>query len=214
MFLLGVRMDHGSTTACLVVLEKTLKNVRHHYDIQIARAVPAAVLGDEIRSFYEDSAYTIRKRIYSQDRRPQKDVSAHPTIVMAADREEMPLIESLRREDVPVEAVLLSPDSSEPLPPPARAGIGRNHTASEHILLETMRQVLGQQRLAGPVEEGPPTDDLLTELMHMVAVLRKETPETRPAPLLTAAAAPIWFREKVPYTSAYRTSATSIRRFI
>lgn len=219
MFLLGVRVDHALSAAFLVIMEKLIKNVRHHYTVKEARRVPAAACRDEITTFYNDRAYTIRKRIYSQDRRPKKDVSARPTIVMAVGQDDVPLVQALRLTDVLVEAVILFNDSEEALSSliPARAGIGKNHPASEQMMHETLSQVMEQQRLLPPAEAISRGNQLLVELDHMLETRRREAPDQPPCtpmePLLIAAAAPIWFRENVRYTSAYRASSTSVRCF-
>lgn len=219
MFLLGVRVDHASATALLVIMEKFLKNIRHHYVVREARRVPSSACRNEIVSFYNDSGYAIRKRIYSQDWHPKKNVTARPTIVIAVGQEDAPLIESLRREDVPVEVVVLSNNSSEALSrlTPARAGIGKNHPASEQMIRETLSRVMEQRRLLPPAEAGAPESPLMIELDRLLEARRREEPGLPPGaplpPLLMAAAGPIWFRENVRYTSAYRASSTSVRRF-
>jgi hypothetical protein len=203
MILIGTHVDHPAATAYFVILEKTLKNVRHYYDVKDARQSAAPDCRDMMAAFYNDNAYTIRKRIYSQDRRPRKDVSARPTLVMAAGRrEDLPLIQALRCMDVPVEAVFIKADDCPP--DPARAGIGKNHAATEKMIYETLTLVQAQARLAPLTGAENP---LLENLSRMMA-----TPGQN-GPLLLAAAAPVWFRENVKYSSAYRTSATSIRKY-
>ncbi len=217
MFLCGVQVDHASASAFLVIMGKSLKNVRHYYAVKEIRRTPASGCRDEVLAFYSNSVYTIRKRIFSQDRRPKKDVSARPTIVIAARREEMSLIESLREKDVPVEAVWLT-DSPGGLPDlaPVKAGTGGNHRASEQMIYETLSCVSQQQRLALPANP-PPRNELFERLGPMLCAprgLKAFQPDDRLPPLLLAAAVPIWFKENIKYSIAYRTSATSVRSYI
>lgn len=218
MFFLGVRVDHASATAFFVIMEKCLKNVRHYYTVKEACQTHAAACRDEMAAFYNDTAYTIRKRIYSQDRRPKKDVSARPTLVIAAGQDDLPLISSLRQADIPVEAVFLTGGSKAcPLLTPGRAGTGKDHPASGQLIYETLSRVLEQQRLMFPDEASIRQNQLLAELARMLETLRRESPGRPPdaplSPLLAAAAVPIWFRENIRYTSAYQASATSVRKF-
>ena len=218
MFLLGVRIDHASAVGCFVILEKTLKNVRHFYTVQSACRVPAEAGADYITAFYKDSAYTIRKRIYSQDRRPKKDVSASPTIVVAAGQKDLPLVNRLRQADIPVEAILLAEDFEDhPDPAPGRAGVGKDYPASETPIGRTLAAVLAQQRICWPTAAPGRDEQTVGELAALIEALPRQSssaePDERMPALLLAAAAPVWFRENIRYTSAYRTSSTSIRRF-
>ena len=202
MILIGTCVDHLSATAYFVIMEKSLKNVRHYYVVRDIRQSVAADCRDMIIALYSDKAYTIRKRIYSQDRRPKKDVSARPTLVMAAVRADLPLIDGLRDLDVPVEVLFL--EAAGCPPGPERAGIGKNHAVTEQMVYETLALVQAQARLAPLTGVAPP---LLEDLSRMIAAPGQN------GPLLLAAAAPVWFRENVKYSSAYRTSATSIRKY-
>ncbi len=203
MILIGTHVNQASTTAFFVILEKKLKNVRHYYTVIAAHQGPAKTFPEQIITYYNDKTYTIRKRIYSQDRRPKKDVSARPTVVMAAGQKDLPLIDTLRTEDVPIEAVFLE---QNPGREPERAGIGKNYAATEQMIYETLRGVHGQGRLA-PFTDPAPGNPLFEQLEQMLV-----TPDQK-APLLLAAAVPIWFRENVKHRSAYRTSSTSIRNY-
>ncbi len=206
MFFLGVHVDRASAVAFSVIIEKRLKNVRHFYTVTAARQSPAAACEDEIAAFYHDPAFSVRKRIYSQDRRPKKDVSARPTIVVAAGPEDRSMIDALRRTDVPVEAVWLTADRpAAPEPEPLRAGVGKDHSASQDMIYNTLGRVLELQRLATSME-GAAADSMLKGLDRLLQSLPERSP------LLLAAAAPVWFRENIKYSSAYRTSATCVRK--
>lgn len=219
MFLLGVKVDHDSATAFFVILEKQLKNVKNFYIVRDARQSPAAACQDEIAAFYNDDAYTIRKRVFSQDRRPKKDVSARPSVVLAAGQKDLPLIDALRGMDIPVEAVfaIAGSEGNCPALTPERAGIGKNHPASTLMIYAALFQVLDQKRLALRAEAPASSNQLLPELDRLADAFRRAPSavptDGRPTPLLMAAAVPIWFKENVRYASVYRTSATSIRKY-
>jgi hypothetical protein len=220
MFLLGARVDHDSATAFFVILEKHLKNVKNFYIVRNAYQAPASACQDEIMAFYHDGVYTIRKRVFSQDRRPKKDVSARPAVVLAAGQKDLPLIDALRGKDIPVEAIYVNDDSGKNGPglTPDRAGIGKNHPASEQMIYTALARVLAQKRLDITAAEAPAASN---QLLHEVGRLADEVrrgpsglpTDARLTPLLTAAAAAIWFKENVRYASVYRTSATSIRKY-
>jgi hypothetical protein len=219
MFLLGVKTDHDTATAFFVILEKQLKNVRNFYTVLEARQLPAAACQDEMTAFYHDTAYTIRKRVFSQDRRPKKDVSARPAVVLAAGRMDLPLIDALRKEDIPVEAVFAAGGSTDDRPghTPNKAGIGRNHPASEQMMCATLIQVLEQNRLDLQADEPARPHQLMSEFKRLLEAFRRSPSvihaDVSPAPLVMALAAPIWFKENIRYATVYRTSATSIRKY-
>jgi hypothetical protein len=215
MFLLGVHVDHDAAAAFFVILEKQLKNVKNFYIVRDVRQLSAAACQDEIAAFYNDAAYTIRKRVFSQDRRPKKDVSARPAVVLSAGQKDLPLIDALRGKDIPVEAVFAGAGSEENCPAltPERAGIGKNHPASEQMICSALFQVLEQKRLDMPEAASARPNRLFSELDRMLEALRRDHTNVRPTPLLMAAAVPIWFKENVRYAGVYRTSATSIRKY-
>jgi hypothetical protein len=170
-------------------------------------------------AFYHDDAYTIRKRVFSQDRRPKKDVSARPAMVMAAGEKDLPVLNNLRNKGIPVEAVFTQDGSEEscPGPAPEKAGIGKNHAVSEQVIAASLNQVLEQKRLN--VEPEPPalSNQRMIEINRLLEDLRQNgsglAAQDAPAPLLMAVAVPIWFKENVRYAEVYRTSATSIRKY-
>ncbi|MEW6077381.1 MAG: hypothetical protein AB1724_06205 [Thermodesulfobacteriota bacterium] len=211
MFLLGVKVDHDSAAAFLVILEKQLKNVRNFFVLRDARHLPAAACQEEMAAFYHDDIYTIRKRVFSQDRRPKKDVSARPALVMAAGEKDLPVINTLRDKGIPVEAIFT--EECCPGPPPERAGIGKNHAVSEQAMVESLNQVLAQKRLDVKLETPSPFTPQLSELDRLLNASPQDRSGITAPPLLMAAAAPIWFKENVRYAAVYRTSATSVRKY-
>lgn len=224
MIFLGARLNHRSGRGTVVIIKKTLKNVRHFYTVQEARQITTDHGLETLAQCYNDRGYLTRKSVFSQDGRPRKEVNAHPVIVMAATEQDRDIITGLREKDIPVEALFIShqttpPDSGKNL---VRPGLGRDLSVTENQLLETAQAVLTQQRLvvdlpsAADVSTVPPAELLSAEtIKQSLATINpgQSVPGQNQTELLPALAAPVWYRENFKYRPVYRTSATSIRQY-
>ncbi|MFP4039038.1 MAG: hypothetical protein ACLFS7_00730 [Desulfosudaceae bacterium] len=224
MILLGARLNQRSGRGTIVIIKKTLKNVRHFYTVREARQITTDLCLETLARYYNDRGYLTRKSVFSQDRRPRKEVNAHPVIVMAANEQDRDIITGLREKDIPVEALFISHQTTPPVNEknPVRPGLGRDLTVTGNQLLETAQAVLTQQRLvvelpsAAGMSTVPPDDLLSAETVKQsLATIKagRSFPGQNQAELLPALAAPVWYRENFKYRPVYRTSATSTRQY-
>lgn len=213
MYFIGAYTQNDSPGAGLVIVQKSLKNVKHHFRLAAAWTTAVEGLGNTMTGLYNDPAYIIKKRVFSQDRRPTKDVSAHPVLVMASRSNDTAVCKNLRNQHIPVESILITQSGEVHAEGPKRAGVGRDFRVPAAALADTLHRVLQQGRLTGLADnkETLPTD-LQAILSHAAAFSGASSPKDWPPPL-TAMAAIVWFRENNRYTRTYRTSSTRLRRF-
>ncbi len=214
MYLLGAHIHQQNSQAALVIIKKRLKEVKHHYTIETARKIDKGGCRQVIIDFYHNRRYFTRKRVFSQDRRPKKDVSARPAIVIVAGPGERLLIDDLRQKDIPVEAIILEANNKAAgCDAAVRPGLGRNFAVSETELMQTLVSL--NQKLRLVVERNTENDDLLSRLEQTLAGMEKQQkiPADDREALILAAAGPVWFRENVRFRQVYRTSATSVRQY-
>jgi len=216
MFFLGTHIDPSRQTAVVAVIQKTLKNVRNHYQVVDVRQAPADQAARILADMYWRPDLVVKKRVFSQDRRPKKDVSAHPRIVVCGSDGACAVATDLRSKGLPVESVLLCRSDTVSCDEPARAGAGTDYHVPEGHLWNTLLAVAQENRVN--MEEAGAVSNPLMQAVVPVLARGENICATGPngesrCPLL-AIAAPVWFRETIRYTQAYRTSSTSKRRFI
>ena len=213
MLLLGVCPDNGDGFHAIARISKTLRRVRKHYRVDdVVRLDPGSAMGDlaaEIARRYRDPGHIVSKRIFSQDRRPAKTVQVHPTVVIAVAGRDRRLIESLRRQDVAVEAVALEPVPGFRKVSPGKA-LGNDFFVGRLQVAKAVGSAYAQGRLT--VAEGLPfADRILRELARYRTGDRDGTlggggnrPAGAAADILTATSLPVWFSETIRYRRAYR----------
>ena len=216
MFFIGTHIDSSTQTAVFAVIRKTLKNIRNHYQVIDVQQAPADQAERILADMYRRPDLVVKKRVFSQDRRPKKEVSAHPKIVMCGGDGACSVATDLRSKGLPVERVLLCRGDAVSCDEPARAGAGADYHVPEGHLWNTLLTVAQENRVA--VEEAGAVSNPQMQAVAPVLAGGEKICATGPngesrCPLL-AIVGPVWFRETIRYTQAYRTSATSKRRFI
>ncbi|MFP4444804.1 MAG: hypothetical protein ACLFPD_00985 [Desulfosudaceae bacterium] len=211
MILLGAHIDRPDGQAAIAIINKTLKNVRHYYTVQQVFQVPAPTGPDTLARLYADPQYQTRKSVFSQDRRPRKEVSAHPVIVMAVTDREAGSPAGLRSANIPVEALFITrTGTGSTEKEPVRPGLGRDRLVPLQSLLEAVRAACHQQRLTVDLADAHGKDRLPAE---MVCQALETMPDEEPSSLVLALAAPVWYRENTRYREVYQTSSTSVRKY-
>ena len=211
MILVGAHIDRPDGKATIAIINKTLKNVRHYYTVQQAFQVPAPDGADILAQLYADPQHQTRKSVFSQDRRPRKEISAHPVIVMAATERGADLPAGLRSANIPVEALFITETGTGITEKdPVRPGLGRDHCVPEGALLASARMVWHQQRLAVNLADARGAEGLPAEMVRQAL---EAIPEEKPSALVLALAAPVWYRENNRYREVYQTSSTSVRKY-
>ncbi|MFZ5562887.1 MAG: hypothetical protein ACOZBW_02470 [Thermodesulfobacteriota bacterium] len=193
-----------------------MKNIRNHYQVVDVQQAPANQVARILADMYQRPDLVVKKRVFSQDRRPKKDVSAHPKLVVCDSDGACAVATDLRSKGLPVESVLLCRGDAASCDKPPRAGAGTDYHVPEDHLWDTLLAVAQEKRVA--VEEAGTASNPQMQAVVPVLAGGANICATGPngesrCPLLAVAAA-LWFRETIRYTQAYRTSATSKRRFI
>ncbi len=210
MFFRGVFLDDKNSVT--VYLKKFQKNVKKHYlllDIQIQTVpYPDRNLAEDIEAFYNNPEYMIKKRIYSQDGRPAKIVSAHPGIVIGffGDQGEG-LAEQLRKNNVRVEIVRIRQKDENLKAEEYNRGLGRDFYLHREGLFKKLSTVMAQNRLIVD-QEKLNTNKNLQWISTLTANMFNQTADASikdeiNMDIRIALALPIWFRETVRYARAY-----------
>ncbi|WP_041280465.1 hypothetical protein [Desulfosudis oleivorans] len=215
MFFIGTHIDPSTQTAVFAVIRKTLKNVRNHYQVVDVWQAPAGHAPRILAAMYRRPDLVVKKRVFSQDRRPKKDVSAHPKIVVCGSDGACAVETELRSKGLPVESVLLCRGDAVSCDGATRAGAGADYHVPETLLWKTLSAVAQETRL-GMEAAGAVSNPQMQALAPILAGGENPCANLNEDSrcLLLAIAGAVWFRETIRYTQAYRTSATSKRRFI
>ncbi len=209
MFFWGVYL--GNEDVVIVLIKKFQKNVKKHYlfqDIQTFQAQFQTLdLAGKISAFYNENQYMIKKRLYSQDNRPVKTVTANPGIVIGYHGDKgHHLVETLRDQNVRAEAVIIKGDG-EPFEEEYNKGLGRNFYVHRKDLDNKLITVFKQNRLIATEDKCVAQDIIqgLTYFRERQAGKKSELNinDKVEDEVFLALSMPIWFRETIKYSRAY-----------
>ena len=109
MFFIGMVIDDIQKGYGAVVMEKVLTRARKEYLIHDAWNVSSQ---DEVKApiefietLYQDNRYIRKKKVFSQSKRPPRNSSDPPIVMIHETRQGSPVISRLRSKQVPVNAV-------------------------------------------------------------------------------------------------------------
>ncbi len=216
LFFIGINTASLGRNAVCAIIRKRLKNARNHYCIKKLFEIQPSVIVETVETLYDNPEYTVRKRVFSQDRRPKKDVNARPKIVLCHRQGDGDIAERLRTKGIPVENMLVTTGGTRSSGGLTRPGEGRNHFVPERELAEFFSSILQQERLVADIKQ-PDKNTLageMAELMTGSDLLNIWEANVVKRDILLAVAAPVWFRETIRYSRAYRTGARNMRQFI
>ncbi len=201
MFLIGLNRDAHTGAAGMAVLEKRLRQLRRHYRLvetaQWPPDTPAATVEAALFHHYHDPRWTVRRKVFSQDRRPAKNLRTPPLVAVRFSETDTGPIDALRARKLRVEGIAVTREADwrrEDFPQLCR---GNNYFVPESSLENVLRTIVSQGRLAiGPA---CPTVDLPAAGPPPSFPSCAPTPPGDPAgiDLWTALSLPVWFTETV-----------------
>ncbi len=217
MFYLGIYCGENIDQTTIIILKQLLKNVKKHYQVKTIKRFPIGTIFFEIEKqivkFYNDQQLIVKKRIFSQDRRPAKNVKAHPKIVIDFTNIEAGQIDGLRKRKISVEGISIKNSENGWRKENQEIGLGNNYYVSRHDLMVNLLNVFEQKRLIID-KEAPFADNLIEELKNCKIELNtknkkfsKVQREKEYNDIIMALAAPVWFRETIRYSRTYATSS-------
>lgn len=201
MLLVGIRYDGRSYPAAAVFIEQTFRHMKKHYRIMTVRPLPDGMepsdMAAEMERIHLDRKFSARKRLYSQDRRPSKIIRSRPRIILSGTAEGTAAVDALREQKVPVDHMCIDGEKGW-----HRQRLGKNlgddYRVSLPALRTAMAAVIAENRLEMAGGMDPVVNDLPTAMAGAATGARHRQ--------VMAMAPPIWFRETIRYTRAYRTA--------
>ena len=212
MFFLGVNFGESAGSATYVVLKKTLKNIKKHYHLNAIKRFPSGIdypeIENEIIKTYNDRKFIVNKRIFSQDRRPAKNVRVCPTIVAGFTGMDTDQIDNLRKKKIPVEGISVYREERWQRENYGPICLGNNYYVPEGELIRNLSSVFKQNRLI--IENEIPFSEYL---INEIEVLEMEKPlkeddisEGRLKEnddVISALSMPLWFCETIRIIRRY-----------
>ena len=205
MFVIGIGSANTEGHSVIVVIERSLKQIKKQYRIQEIRNVPAGLddpeMDMEVTGIYHDNSFVINKKIFSQDRRPTKTIRAHPKLIVSLESGGADLVKRLRKSGIPVEGIW--PGGSEEWKKQVHGrALGDDYFVSRNDLFNTTAIVFQQNRLHLSENQ----KSLQNELEKRLSFIEGDSQEMNPdiSELLAVICLPVWFIEKVPYNRPYK----------
>ncbi|QTA93716.1 hypothetical protein [Desulfonema magnum] len=197
MFYAGVKFGENADFTSVVIVEKTLKNLKKYYILreikQFSSDTDYREIENEIIKIYNDRKFIVSKRVFSQDKRPAKTIKAHPAIVVSFTGTDTRQADSLRKRKIPAEAIAICDGDSWRKEDYGPICLGNNYYVPQGDLIRNLSAVFGQHRLVIETEI-PFAENLIKELNG--SELKEES-------LISALSMPIWFCENIRVIKRY-----------
>ncbi len=204
MFLIGLNWNAGTGGAHIAILEKRLKNLKRHYRLVETARWPAdaseATILDALIRRCNDPCWTVRRTVFSQDRRPTKNVRTPPLIAARFRKTDTGRIDALRARKLPVEGIAVTEGSAWRREDYTPLRLGNNYFVPGSDLQTCLSEVCSRERLtvapscpmADPLAAVPPRFD------PFFSFCPSNPPETGSNnEMWIAVALPIWFSETI-----------------
>ncbi len=220
MYLIGLNRNAETGAAHMAILEKGLKGLKRHYRLAETahwpQDTPEATVEAALAGLYTDPRWTVRRKVFSQDRRPAKNVRTPPLIAARFDaseagrsgcpetrRPDTRFIDALRARNLPLEGVAVTREAAWRREDFGELRRGNNYFVPGPDLETVLRTVFSEGRLT------------LDPSLPMADRLAPGPPETFQPPipnpagelsegdLWLAVSLPIWFSETVRKVARY-----------
>jgi hypothetical protein len=210
MFLIGLNREADTGTAHLAVIEKRLKRLKRHYRLVETAQWPAGTSGDTLGKalfrYHTDGQWTVRRKVFSQDRRPPRSVKTPPRMVVRFQetpdgRADAGFIDDLRQRELALEGIAVTDRPGWRREDFDKLRLGHNYFVPGRDLRACFHRVCDQGRLS-TASVGTPSDAAPPD--------RSDTapwgPPSGDAPLTgpwLAVALPLWLSETVRKIKRY-----------
>lgn len=206
MYYWGIQIGQKRTAFALI--KKFQKNVKKHYRLKKIEEVQGQIQKDElvekISHMYHSRQHVIRKRLFSQDRRPSKTALVHPGIIIGYHEEKGPdIVMALRRKKIITESIVIEKNGRAHREGQGRTG--RDYHVPGQVLKDMIVKVAEQGRFI--ITPGIPiADNAIHDLpQQQFTSWGKEKASTGRVSddIMFAVSIPVWFRETIRYSRAY-----------
>jgi hypothetical protein len=207
MFLIGLNRNADDGPADLAILEKRLHHLKKQYRlVETARwpaGTPETTIRDALLQMVRDSRWTVRRKVFSQDRRPVKTVKTPPAVAVRFRESDTGRIDALRALEISVEGIAVTNAAAWRREDFSRLCLGNNYFVPGPDLRDCLSKVFSQGRL------------ILPPSCSMTDAADPNPSEIDPSPLFhsgeavplnglpLAVALPVWFSETIRKITRY-----------
>lgn len=193
MYYLSLQAGAGDPPMPLITMARELKHLKPLYRLVDIRWISGVDGPDDLAPLLAralmDRGLTGRKRVFSQDRRPSKQVRVPPTLLLGVSGAGGPWPDRLRESGVPVEGIHIEERREWRRRDYRTICLGNDYDVPPALLSEALARAVERDRLHA--DDGAPAS-ALADVRGAV-----DPPATDPAArrLATAVALPLWFGE-------------------
>lgn len=150
MYFVGIHSGEGVNPGAAVFLELSMKSVKKQYHVREVRHwndTDDSEIEKEIAAIHADSRYTVLRRVFSQDRRPPRNVPTPPTLVMHFSGNDTAQIDRLRERNIPVEGVAIRDGGKWEKEEYKTICLGNNYRVAGADVRASIAKTVGENRL-------------------------------------------------------------------
>lgn len=214
MYLVGIYADPVVRPSVAVFLEFSMKTLKKRYHVREIRQWANnenVEIDSDIASIHADDRYTVMRRVFSQDRRPARNVPTPPTLVMHFRKTDSARIDRLRERNIPVEGFAIRSEGEWEKEDYRTICLGNNYFVPGADVQAAVSKVVCENRLGIDRDLSPAA--LIAKFVNRIdrIPLFGMNPASPGGPdlnseqrnILIALSLPIWFRETVRQIRRY-----------
>jgi len=214
MYFVGLYADPDVTPSVAVFLEFSMKTLKKRYQVREIRRwsnEEGVEIDSDIAAIHADNRYTVMRRVFSQDRRPVRNVPTPPTLVMHFRKTDSARIDRLRERNIPVEGIAIRSEGEWEKEDYKTICLGNNYFVPGADVQAAVSKVVRENRLG--IDREFSDAALMEESVNRIdqVSLSGEDAASPDGPVLSpeqqntliALMVPIWFRENVRQIRRY-----------
>ncbi|MFP4347278.1 MAG: hypothetical protein ACOC3W_05730 [Thermodesulfobacteriota bacterium] len=214
MFFVGIYADPDVTPSVAVFLEFSMKTLKKRYQVREIRRwsnEEGVEIDSEIAAIHADDRYTVMRRVFSQDRRPARNVPTPPTLVMHFSGRDTAPIDRLRLRNIPVEGVAIREKGKWEKEDYNTICLGHNYFVPGPCISAAVAKVVREKRLliGEDLSQAALWKDMVKRIEPVFMVAEdagspgRSVLNTEQRHMLIALSLPIWFRETIQQIRRY-----------
>ncbi|QTA79921.1 Uncharacterized protein dnl_22030 [Desulfonema limicola] len=204
MFYIGAFFSENYDQAILSIIRQTLKNVKKHYHlINLQYFKPGTdyfEIEKQLISLFNNKELAAKKRVFSQDRRPARNIKVMPGIVMNFWNRDTSKIDRLRGQNIPAEGISMLDawikDNQWEKEEYSTICLGHNYYTGKSDLLKALQKVIEQKRIT--IDNHLDTPGIYDLLYNQNQIKMKKDLD-----IIYAVSLPIWFKETIRIIKRY-----------
>jgi len=210
MFYIGAWFSENYDKAVFSIIKQNLQNIKKHYHLIDFKYFESKTdyydIENELISLFNNRCYISNRRVFSQDRRPAKNIKACPNIIMNFWNRDTSRIDRLREKNIPIEGISIRNPEQNPQKwekqEHSTICLGHNYYVDKTDFFKALQKAAAQKRVT--IEDKLQNRaDIYDLIYNMDKDNMDKAKINKFSDAVLAVALPVWFKETIRIIRRY-----------